>query len=122
MKKEKPKKQPQKLTDRDLRELMAGFITLLHAGGDKIDKFTKEIENSGGIAEKVAKEQMDNLAGSVEYLRSAVNNAVISLGNQFIPTVRKVVDGLTKVVKAKHAAVKKSQRRGHAKKIKGGLS
>jgi len=77
---------------------LSGFITLLHAGGDKIDKFTKEIENSGGIAEKVAKEQMDNLAGSVEYLRSAVNNAVISLGNQFIPTVRKVVDGLTKVV------------------------
>ncbi|MEZ7511178.1 phage tail tape measure protein [Bacillus pumilus] len=77
---------------------LSGFITLLHAGGDKIDKFTKEIENSGGIAEKVAKEQMDNLAGSVEYLRSAVNNAVISLGNQFIPTVRKVVDGLTKIV------------------------
>ncbi|WP_178930380.1 phage tail tape measure protein [Bacillus altitudinis] len=77
---------------------LSGFITLLHAGGDKIDKFTKEIENSGGIAEKVAKDQMDNLAGSVEYLRSAVNNAVISLGNQFIPTARKVVDGLTKVV------------------------
>nr|WP_144523671.1 phage tail tape measure protein [Bacillus pumilus] len=77
---------------------LSGFITLLHAGEDKLNKFTKEIENSGGIAEKVAKEQMDNLAGSVEYLRSAVNNAVISLGNQFIPTVRKVVDGLTKVV------------------------
>ncbi|MCY7572299.1 phage tail tape measure protein [Bacillus pumilus] len=77
---------------------LSGFITLLHAGEGKLNKFTKEIENSGGIAEKVAKEQMDNLAGSVEYLRSAVNNAVISLGNQFIPTVRKVVDGLTKVV------------------------
>ncbi|MFW0810739.1 phage tail tape measure protein [Bacillus pumilus] len=77
---------------------LSGFITLLHAGEGKLNKFTKEIENSGGIAEKVAKEQMDNLAGSVEYLRSAVNNAVISLGNQFIPTVRKVVDGLTKIV------------------------
>ncbi|WP_342488928.1 phage tail tape measure protein [Bacillus sp. FSL P4-0248] len=77
---------------------LSGFITLLHAGGDKIDKFTKQIENSGGVAEKVAKGQMDNLAGSMEYLRSAANNAVISLGNQFIPVIRATTDGLTKIV------------------------
>ncbi|WP_342495636.1 phage tail tape measure protein [Bacillus sp. FSL K6-0994] len=77
---------------------LSGFITLLHAGGDKIDKFTKQIENSGGVAEKVAKGQMDNLAGSMEYLKSAANNAVISLGNQFIPVIRSTTDVLTKVV------------------------
>ncbi|MFJ5965537.1 phage tail tape measure protein [Bacillus sp. NPDC093026] len=77
---------------------LSGFITLLHAGGDKLGSFTKEIENSGGVAEKVAKGQMDNLAGSIEYLHSAVNNAVISLGNQFIPVIRATTDGLTKFV------------------------
>ncbi|MGX9290999.1 phage tail tape measure protein [Bacillus sp. A015] len=77
---------------------LSGFITLLHAGGDKIDKFTKEIENSGGVAEKVAKGQMDNLAGSMEYLKSATNNAVITLGNQFIPVIRATTDAVTKVV------------------------
>ena len=41
---------------------------------------------------------MDNLAGSIEYLKSAINNAVITLGNQFIPVIRATTDGLTKFV------------------------
>ncbi|MDE1453256.1 phage tail tape measure protein [Bacillus paralicheniformis] len=77
---------------------LSGFITLMHAGKDKIQEFTKEIEGSGGTAERVAKKQMDNLAGSIEYLKSALNNAVITLGNQFIPVIRATTDGLTKFV------------------------
>ncbi|MEK5097049.1 MULTISPECIES: phage tail tape measure protein [Bacillus] len=77
---------------------LSGFITLMHAGKDKLQDFTKEIENSGGAADKVAKKQMDNLAGSVEYLKSAVNNALITLGNQFLPVIRATTDGLTKFV------------------------
>ncbi|MFJ9204130.1 phage tail tape measure protein [Bacillus velezensis] len=77
---------------------ISGFITLMHAGKDKLEEFTKEIENSGGIAEKVADTQMDNLAGSVEYLKSATNNAVITMGNQFIPIIRATTDGLTSLV------------------------
>ncbi|TWN00818.1 phage tail tape measure protein [Bacillus licheniformis] len=77
---------------------LSGFITLMHAGKDKIQEFTKEIEGSGGTAERVAKQQMDNLAGSIEYLKSAINNAVITLGNQFIPVIRATTDGLTKLV------------------------
>ncbi|MED4827158.1 phage tail tape measure protein [Bacillus atrophaeus] len=77
---------------------LSGFITLMHAGKDKLQDFTKELENSGGTAEKIADKQMDNLAGSMEYLKSAVNNAVITLGNQFIPVIRATTDGLTKVV------------------------
>ncbi|MED1062862.1 phage tail tape measure protein [Bacillus licheniformis] len=77
---------------------LSGFITLMHAGKDKLQEFTKEIEGSGGTAERVAKKQMDNLAGSIEYLKSAINNAVITLGNQFIPVIRATTDGLTKFV------------------------
>ncbi|MFO6498561.1 phage tail tape measure protein [Bacillus sp. z60-11] len=77
---------------------LSGFITLMHAGKDKLQDFTKEIENSGGTADKVAKKQMDNLAGSMEYLKSAVNNALITLGNQFLPVIRATTDGLTKFV------------------------
>ncbi|MCY9112085.1 phage tail tape measure protein [Bacillus atrophaeus] len=77
---------------------LSGFITLMHAGKDKLQDFTKELENSGGTAEKIADKQMDNLAGSMEYLKSAVNNAVITLGNQFIPVIRATTDGLTKIV------------------------
>ncbi|MDR4958166.1 phage tail tape measure protein, partial [Bacillus sonorensis] len=39
-----------------------------------------------------------NLAGSMEYLKSAVNNALITLGNQFLPVIRATTDGLTKFV------------------------
>ncbi|RHJ03283.1 phage tail tape measure protein, partial [Bacillus sonorensis] len=77
---------------------LSGFITLMHAGKDKIQEFTKEIEGSGGTAERVAKKQMDNLAGSMEYLKSAANNALITLGNQFLPVIRATTDGLTKFV------------------------
>ncbi|KRT93740.1 phage tail tape measure protein [Bacillus glycinifermentans] len=77
---------------------LSGFITLMHAGKDKLQDFTKEIENSGGAADRVAKKQMDNLAGSMEYLKSAVNNALITLGNQFLPVIRATTDGLTKFV------------------------
>ncbi|MDA1478274.1 phage tail tape measure protein [Bacillus changyiensis] len=77
---------------------LSGFITLMHAGKDKLQEFTKEVENSGGTAEKVAKKQMDNLSGSLEYLKSATNNAVITLGNQFLPVIRATADGLTKMV------------------------
>nr|MDH3155808.1 phage tail tape measure protein [Bacillus licheniformis] len=80
------------------RDALSGFITLMHAGKDKLQEFTKEIEGSGGTAERVAKKQMDNLAGSIEYLKSAINNAVITLGNQFIPVIRATTDGLTKFV------------------------
>ncbi|AYK64679.1 phage tail tape measure protein [Bacillus subtilis subsp. subtilis] len=77
---------------------LSGFITLMHAGKDKLQDFTKELENSGGTAEKIADKQMDNLAGSFEYLKSATNNAVITLGNQFIPVIRATTDVITKAV------------------------
>lgn len=77
---------------------LSGFITLMHAGKDKLQDFTKELENSGGTAEKIADKQMDNLAGSFEYLKSATNNAVITLGNQFIPVIRATTDAITKAV------------------------
>ncbi|MCY8346645.1 phage tail tape measure protein [Bacillus haynesii] len=77
---------------------LSGFITLMHAGKDKLQEFTKEVEGSGGTAERVAKKQMDNLAGSIEYLKSATNNAVITFGNQFLPVIRATADGLTKLV------------------------
>lgn len=77
---------------------LSGFITLMHAGKDKLQDFTKELENSGGTAEKIADKQMDNLAGSFEYLKSATNNAVITLGNQFIPVIRATTDVITRAV------------------------
>ncbi|MEC5230014.1 phage tail tape measure protein [Bacillus inaquosorum] len=77
---------------------LSGFITLMHAGKDKLQDFTKELENSGGTAEKIADKQMDNLAGSFEYLKSATNNAVITLGNQFIPVIRATTDVITSAV------------------------
>lgn len=77
---------------------LSGFITLMHAGKDKLQDFTKELENSGGTADKIADKQMDNLAGSFEYLKSATNNAVITLGNQFIPVIRATTDVITSAV------------------------
>lgn len=74
------------------REASAGFLTLLDAGQDTILQFTKELENSGGTADRIAKTQMNNLKGSWTELMSVVETLAINIGNVLIPAVRAVVD------------------------------
>ena len=74
------------------REAMSGFIALLGAGGPAIAKYTKELENSAGIAKKIAAIQTDNLAGSFTKLKSALMEAAISIGTALIPVVKMLVD------------------------------
>ncbi|PQB13082.1 phage tail tape measure protein, partial [Bacillus velezensis] len=52
----------------------------------------------GGTADKVAKTQMDNLKGSFEQFTSALDGLGIAIGNEFLPTFRKIVETGTKVV------------------------
>lgn len=79
---------------------LSGFAALMHEGRDEIDKFTDAMKGSAGTAETTAVVQMDNLKGSFNYLRAAINNAAISLGNNFVPIIRPIVDQATKVVTA----------------------
>ncbi|MEC3813301.1 phage tail tape measure protein [Bacillus altitudinis] len=79
-------------------EAASGFVSLLAVGSDEIRRYTKALEESGGTADRVAKTQMDNLKGSFEELKSALEGVGIKLGNEFLPHIRTIVDQGTKLV------------------------
>ncbi|MBD3861350.1 phage tail tape measure protein [Bacillus sp. 28A-2] len=79
-------------------EAASGFVSLLAVGSDEIRRYTKALEESGGTAQKVADEQMDNLYGSFDKFTSALEGVGVKLGNEFLPHIRSVVDQGTKLV------------------------
>lgn len=79
------------------REAAAGFIALIERGGPSLQEFTTQLENSGGVAEEVAKTQRDTLMGALKELESAFEELGISVGNQFIPLLRAIVEGVTEL-------------------------
>ncbi|MGT4651577.1 phage tail tape measure protein [Bacillus cereus] len=79
-------------------EAASGFVSLLAVGSSEIRRYTKALEESGGTADRVAKTQMDNIKGSFEELKSALEGVGIKLGNEFLPHIRSIVDQGTKLV------------------------
>ncbi|WP_456265318.1 MULTISPECIES: phage tail tape measure protein [unclassified Bacillus (in: firmicutes)] len=79
-------------------EAASGFAALLATGEQKLNSYTKSLEKSGGTADRVAKTQMDNLKGSFEEFKSALEGVGIKLGNEFLPHIRSIVDQGTKLV------------------------
>ncbi|MEL7734266.1 phage tail tape measure protein [Bacillus velezensis] len=79
-------------------EAASGFVTLLGVGEKGLRNYSKSLKEAGGTADKVAKTQMDNLKGSFEQFTSALDGLGIAIGNEFLPTFRKIVDTGTKVV------------------------
>lgn len=79
-------------------EAASGFVTLLGVGEKGLRNYSRTLKEAGGTADKVAKTQMDNLKGSFEQFTSALDGLGIKIGNEFLPTFRKIVDTGTKVV------------------------
>ncbi|MCY7682010.1 phage tail tape measure protein [Bacillus velezensis] len=79
-------------------EAASGFVTLLGVGEKGLRNYSKTLKEAGGTADKVAKTQMDNLKGSFEQFTSALDGLGIAIGNEFLPTFRKIVETGTKVV------------------------
>ena len=79
------------------QEAVSGMLTLMDDPAG-LRNFTKELENAGGTAEKIAAEQLDNLSGSLIEFFSALEGAQIIIGNVFIPILTALVDVLTAVL------------------------
>jgi TP901 family phage tail tape measure protein len=80
-------------------ESMSGFQVLLGEGSEKLREYTKELENSGGIAEEIAGKQLDNLNGALEEMWGSLETAAIVMGNMFIPSIRKASEIVTEAVR-----------------------
>lgn len=76
-----------------------GVIALLAQGTDGLRKYTDEINNSGGTAERVAKVQMEGLRGSVLLLKAAWEAfSINAMSAGPMAAVTKFVDILTMIV------------------------
>ncbi|QHA36850.1 phage tail tape measure protein [Rossellomorea marisflavi] len=82
------------------REAAAGFTTLLGIGEDQLADYTKELENSAGTADKMAKRMQDNLLGAFKEFQSALEEVGIKLGNEFLPMFTSIVREASKITLA----------------------
>jgi TP901 family phage tail tape measure protein len=57
-------------------------------------------------AEAVAKDRLDNFAGSIEQLKGSLETAAITIGMAFMPALKKVADGLTDLVNSVMSVLK----------------
>lgn len=76
----------------------AAFSEILALGGDRIRQYTRELEGAAGTADRIARIQMDNLAGSFRLLTSAVQEFAIKLGSVMEPALRSFLELMTSIM------------------------
>lgn len=79
-------------------EAASGMITLIEAGGTKVEELATKFENSSGAAQETAAQMKDNLKGSLEELTGAFETAQISIGSALAPAIRQIADALQGLV------------------------
>lgn len=62
-------------------EAVSAFLSLVSAGADELDVFTKALVNSDGAAAKTAKEMMAGIGGAFEELGGFIESAMIRVGD-----------------------------------------
>ena len=77
---------------------------LLDTSAERWNELSNEIDNSAGAADKMAKTQLDNLAGDITLFKSALEGAQIAISDELTPSLRDFVqfgsDGLSKITQA----------------------
>jgi TP901 family phage tail tape measure protein len=81
------------------KRVAAQMLVLAKTGGDALRELENEITNTNAAAEMYAT-QNDTLAGSIDFLKSAIESAQIKLVDELGPALRGVIDTLTAMVNA----------------------
>ena len=85
------------------KNAMSGMLAIINASEKDYNSLSDAIYNADGTAEKMATTMQDNLGGQLKILQSALEELAISFGELLMPTVRKVVDIITKLVNGLNA-------------------
>lgn len=80
-------------------ESTAGWSTLLDRGAKDLRNYTKELENSEGSAEEMAKTMQDNAKGAIIEFRSALEGAGIAISEHMIPHLTNITEKATELVR-----------------------
>ncbi len=80
------------------QEAMSGMLAIINASDEDFNKLTGAVEESEGTAENMASVMQDNLGGQITILKSQLQELAISFGEILMPTIRKVVSWVQKIV------------------------
>ncbi len=73
------------------KNAMSGFLALMNAAPEDIDKLSTAIDNCDGTAAQMAETMQDNLAGQLTILKSQLEELAISFGEMLMPAIRAIV-------------------------------
>ena len=73
------------------KNAMSGFLALMNAAPEDIQKLSTAIDNCDGTAAQMAETMQDNLAGQLTILKSQLEELAISFGEMLMPAIRAIV-------------------------------
>ena len=73
------------------KNAMSGFLALMNAAPEDIEKLSTAIDNCDGTAALMAETMQDNLAGQLTILKSQLEELAISFGEMLMPAIRAIV-------------------------------
>lgn len=82
-------------------EAQKGLLAIINASEKDYKSLTEAINSASegeGKASEMAQTMMDNLSGSITYLKSALEGLMIKFGEALIPMIKNVVDWFTKFI------------------------
>lgn len=77
---------------------MSGLLAIVNATDEDFQNLTDSINNCDGVSQDMADTMNDNLNGAVTLLKSAIESALISIGDRFTPVIRKLAENITGLV------------------------
>lgn len=79
---------------------MSGLLSIVNASEADFNKLTGAIDNSTGVAKKMADTMQNNLKGKITQFKSALEGAGIAIGENLIPALTKGITKITDMVSA----------------------
>ncbi len=80
------------------KEAMSGMLAVINASEADYQSLTQSIYNSAGAAERMADIKLDNLAGDLTLLQSAADGLSLTIGEEFMPQARGLVQMGTGII------------------------
>ena len=77
---------------------MSGFLALMNAAPEDIDKLRGSIENCDGASQNMASVMQDNLNGQITTLKSKLSELAIAFGEILMPAIRAAADIVGKFI------------------------
>ena len=74
---------------------MSGLLAIVNASEADYRKLTKAINDCNDAAYEMSKTKLDNYAGQVTLLESAVDGLKLAIGSQLAPALEQIASGAT---------------------------